>query len=404
MRHFIAILLLLLLFSCGKDTEVIKAGPWRATLLLNDKKEIPFLLELNSDTTMTFINAEERIDITDVKLKNDSIIIQHPVFEGVIKGTFTKDSIGGVFFQPNRNRSIPITMQFGRKPRFHIDEAPSTIVTGTWETVFSPNNPSEKYLAKGVFKQRGNRVTGTFQTTTGDYRYLDGIIENDSLKLSTFDGAHAFLFEAQVKENDSVLEGVFYSGSHWKERFEAKRNEAYELPKADTLVALKKEYDSIHFAFPTLKGDTLRFDNPYFKDKVTLVQLMGSWCPNCLDETRYLVDYYNKQDADELAIVALAFEYAPTREKAKASLKKLKKAVGIPYPILLAQVGSDSKQGAHQKLPMLTDVKSYPTLIFIDKQGKVRKIHSGFNGPATGEKYKDFQKEFEATVEALLSE
>ena len=53
---------------------------------------------------------------------------------------------------------------------------------------------------------------------------------------------------------------------------------------------------------------------------------------------------------------------------------------------------------------MLKHVLSYPTTIYIDKKGKVRKIHTGFNGPATGEKYIEFKTEFKEFTDKLLNE
>ncbi|MDB9859227.1 TlpA family protein disulfide reductase, partial [Flavobacteriaceae bacterium] len=103
-------------------------------------------------------------------------------------------------------------------------------------------------------------------------------------------------------------------------------------------------------------------------------------------------------------IVALAFEYVKTPEKAFNNIKRLNQDVGIEYPVLLAQHGSASKVKANEKLPMLNHMLSYPTTIFIDKKGDVRKIHTGFNGPATGEKYIEFQNEFEGFVGELLKE
>jgi thiol-disulfide isomerase/thioredoxin len=131
---------------------------------------------------------------------------------------------------------------------------------------------------------------------------------------------------------------------------------------------------------------------------------MGTWCPNCLDETRYYTDYYNTNKNDNLAFVSLAFEYALTKEKAMAGITRLKEKIGVPYPILLAQYGSSDKKEANQKLPMLSNILSYPTTIFIDKMGAVRKIHTGFNGPATGEKYKAFVASFERFLGELLEE
>ncbi|MFT5984651.1 MAG: thiol-disulfide isomerase/thioredoxin [Planctomycetota bacterium] len=286
--------------------------------------------------------------------------------------------------------------------RFDIARAPISTISGNWETVFSPNTVADRYIAKGIFNQIGNKVTGTFRTTTGDYRYLDGVVEEDSLKLSTFDGAHAFLFKAAI--SDSVMNGMFYSGNHWKEYFTAKRNENYELPSADNLTFLKEGYEKFAFAYPDTKGNIVSLIDDRFKNKVVIVQIMGTWCPNCLDETKFYTVYNTDAKSDDLAFVSLAFEYAPTKEKAFASINRLKQKIEVPYPILLAQYGSSDKKGAQQKSPMLNHILSYPTTVFIDKAGTVRKIHTGFNGPATGEEYTKFVAEFDAFVNELQVE
>jgi peroxiredoxin len=268
--------------------------------------------------------------------------------------------------------------------------------------VFSPESEDDMYIAKGIFSENDGIVTGTIRTTTGDYRYLEGVIDGTTMKLSTFDGAHAFLFEAEIK--DSILNGVFYSGNHWKEPFIGKRNENYELPEADSLTFLKEGYERLEFSFPNTEGDMVSLQDEQFQNKVVLVQIMGTWCPNCLDETKFYSKYYDKNKNDALEIVALAFEYAPTEERAFASINRLIEGVEVPYEVLLAQYGTSSKKKANQKLPMLNHVLSYPTTIYIDKKGVVRKIHTGFNGPATGEKYDEFVAEFDSFVGKLLDE
>ena len=95
---------------------------------------------------------------------------------------------------------------------------------------------------------------------------------------------------------------------------------------------------------------------------------------------------------------------AKTPNQAFDRIQRLKDRIGIEYPIALAQFGSSNKTKAQQKLPMLNHVLSYPTSIFVDKKGDVRKIHTGFNGPATGQKYLDFKKEFESFIDLLLKE
>lgn len=393
----------LTLWACSQKETVPKPGEWRGVLETMDDKELPFLFVYHSNNRLSISNAEEVIEVDEVTLKGDSIIIKMPVYEGVFKGKFTEDSIYGDFIKPSLDRVVPFVMKQGKVERFLVTAAPESEVEGNWEAVFSPESASDRYIAKGTFEQKGHKVTGTFRTTTGDYRYLAGAIENDSMRLSTFDGAHAFLFEAKV-EGDTLMNGVFYSGNHFKEPFTAKRNELFELPKADSLTFLKEGYEKIEFSFPDTNGKMISLDDEAFKNKVMVVQIMGTWCPNCLDETKYYTSYYKNSKPEDVEFISLAFEYAPSKEKAVKSINRLKEKVGVPYPILLAQHGTSDKAKANQKLPMLNHVLSYPTTIFIDKSGKVRKIHTGFNGPATGEEYTIFVEEFEDFVQMLADE
>ena len=400
-------LLTIFLVSCKKEDKKqpidLLEGPWRASLTVQDNEELPFLFEVMEDETLKIFNAEEVINVDEVEIYGDSIKIKFPVFEGYVAAKFEDSlTISGSFIKESLNRVVPFKATFGEQDRFDIATPPSANITGNWETVFSQDNEEDRYIAKGIFNQNGNIVSGTFRTTTGDYRYLEGVVNGDQLQLSTFDGAHAFLFTGKV--TDSTLSGNFYSGNHWKEPFVAKRNEEYELPSEDSLTFIKEGYDGLEFSFPDTEGAMVSLDDDRFKDKAVIVQIMGTWCPNCMDETKYYVDFYNKNKEKDVAFVALAFEYAKTKERAVASIHRLQKKLNVPYPILLAQHGTSHKKKAQEKLPMLNHVLSYPTTIFVDKKGEVRRIHTGFNGPATGKKYEEFTAEFERFVTELASE
>ena len=350
---------------------------------------------------MRIINAEERITVDEILLRGDSIRIQTPVFEGYITGTFTDDNIKGEFIKESLDRVVPFQAFYGEENRFVQAEEATQNVSGIWETEFSPGTDAA-YLGKGMFLQDGNQVTGTFRTTTGDYRYLEGIVDADSLRLSAFDGAHAFLFAAKV--TDSTMNGTFYSGNHFKEPFIAKLNDDFELPNPDSLTFMKEGYEKLEFSFPDVDGTQVALSDNRFKNKVVVVQLLGTWCPNCLDETLFLTDYLKTHTNRQIEVIGLAFESAKTKEKAFEGIQRLKDRIQVPYPILLAQYGSYDKLEAQQKLPMLNHVLSYPTTIFIDKKGVVRKIHTGFNGPATGEKFSEFKAEFDALITQLSDE
>ena len=376
-------------------------GVYKASLDVKDNEQLPFLFEMTSNTSMKIFNAEEEIIVDDISYRNDSIFINMAVYEGYIAAKITEEGFEGSFNKESLDRYVPIKAKKSNE-RFSIKTEATQNISGNWETVFSPDIEDDRYIAKGIFKQSGNIVTGTFRTTTGDYRYLEGVMDGNQMKLSAFDGAHAFLFIASV--TDSTMQGMFYSGNHFKEPFVSKRNEAYELPCANTLTYLKEGYDKIEFSFPDETGRQVSLEDERFKDKVVLVQIMGTWCPNCLDESSYYAQFYKENKDKDIEIVALAFEYAKTEEKAINNIKRLKARTGIKYSVLLAQVGTSSKMKANEKLPMLNHILSYPTTIFIDKTGSVRKIHTGFNGPATGDKYTEFKTEFTSFVSALLAE
>lgn len=408
MRFILVLAIVFTLSSCkneARDSEKkleLKTGMYRATLEVQDNQELPFVFEVVDKTTIKVFNAEEVIETQEVRYVGDSIYIQLPVFEGYIAANFDDQLIKGDFIKESLDRVVPFTAKHNQKERFVVKNDPINNVSGVWEVVFSKDVKGDEYIAKGIFEQKGSKVSGTFRTTTGDYRFLEGVVDGDELKLSAFDGAHAFLFTAKI--TDSTMNGHFYSGNHWKEPFEAKRNATYELPHEDTLTFIKEGYDALEFRFPDASGHMISLSDERFKDKVVLVQIMGTWCPNCLDESKYYVSQYEGLKAKGVEVVALAFEYAKTEEKAFNSIQRLQERIGIQYPILLAQYGTSDKAKAQEKLPMLNHVLSYPTTVFIDKKGKVRKIHTGFNGPATGQKYLDFQKEFKAFVDVLSKE
>jgi len=393
-----------LFLSCKKQQlNTLKIGTWRAEIQVLDGKVLPFNFEVTSAHSLKIFNADEVIFVDDISYRNDSVFINMPSFDGYyIAAKLSDGKFEGEFIEESRDRIVSIKAVHGQSERFEVKEKPAHNISGNWETVFGDGIDSKEELALGIFEQNGNYVTGTIRTTTGDYRFLDGVLNGDQLQLSTFDGSHVYLFTASV--TDTTMNGIYYSGNHFKNAFRAKRNETYDLPDPESLTVLNEGYDTLEFTFPDTSGHMVSLSDDRFKNRVVVVQLMGSWCPNCLDETKFYSEYFREHKDQNIAFVALAFEYAKTEEKAFKSIGRLKRSIGIEYPILLAQFGTSDKALAQEKLPMLNRVLSYPTTIILDKAGKVRKIHTGFNGPATGEKYVEFKKEFEEFIDTLLKE
>ncbi|MEQ8907781.1 MAG: TlpA disulfide reductase family protein [Vicingaceae bacterium] len=388
-----------------KDVVSPTLGIWRMQMDLGGK-QLPFNFSLDKKATgyeMVIMNADEKIVVNDIEQKADSLYIKMPVFESEFHLSISDSStLKGewINFYKGPDYRISVVAEHGKSFRFSQEhEDFMKDVSGKYEVTFTEEN-GDSFPAIGLIKQAGNDISGTFATETGDYRHLDGNFINDSLFLSTFDGSHAFLFEAE--NQDSIIKGTFWSGTHYKADWLAKRNPKAGLRNPDSLTFLKEGYERFAFALPNENGDTISLQDKTFQNKVTIVQIMGSWCPNCLDETKYLSSLHEKYNPSGLEVVAISFERTRSKEQAIKNLNSLQTKTKAPYPFLLAGWNRDTK--ATDVLPMLNHVMSYPTAIFIDKKGIVRKIHTGFYGPGTGEYYERFTTETEAFIEKLLAE
>ncbi|GAB4334320.1 MAG: hypothetical protein OHK0038_11280 [Flammeovirgaceae bacterium] len=393
----------------------MKTGIWRGVITISGKKELPFnfeIFEKDSLKKMVIINGDERLEVDEVVQVGDSVWMKMLIFDTEIKGVVRENEITGIWVKnafKNTTKNgipspyeLPFKAKFNEKRRFLDETNPENLdISGKWSVSFMNEN-GEINNSVGVFQQNNNRLTGTFLTTTGDYRYLEGVVTNKQLKLSCFDGEHAYLFEANIQDSNIIKQGDFWSGKSGHEIWEGKKDSLAALPPAESLTFLKKGYDKLSFSFPNLEGKKISLDAPQFKDKVVIVQLFGSWCPNCMDETQFLAPFYKKNKDRGLEIIGLAYERSSKFEKAKQQVERIRQRFGVEYTMLIA--GTDNKLDASKTLPMLNQVLAFPTTIFIDRKGIVRRIHTGFSGPGTGVYYEKFVEEFNVFVDKLLSE
>lgn len=391
-------------FSQANRTDA--AGFWRAELP-TVAGMLPFHLSLemeNGKLQAYAINGKEKLGLDTPFFKNDSLHIPMEIFDAEIIAHLSGSSMKGIFNRKASNlslRTVPFSAQKNQYHRFENEkkDVSNTNISGTWEVKFTTETGS--YPSVGILEQTGSQVTGTFLTTTGDYRFLAGDIVGDSLKLSCFDGNHVFLFKAKI--NDAKLEGgVFCAAFSYTEKWEAVKNPAATLPDPTTLTYLKPGFETIDFAFKNTKNELVRLQDERYKGKVVLVQIMGSWCPNCMDESRFLAPYYQKNKDKGVEIIGLAYEKSTDPTFAYPKLDRMKERFGIEYEILLA--GTNDKEVAARSLPMLSKILSFPTLLILDKKGKVREIHTGFSGPGTGKYYDKFVSDFYGLMEKLLAE
>ncbi len=412
---FLALLLIFALPACtpptdsdssSDDSRVFNrptAGFWRGVLSLSDtvQRDLPFQFILDgtgADQRMVIQNASEAIVLNRMIERDDSLEIVWPVFESGFVVSFTDSTMDGYWYDLSRGDQykIPFSAVNRSTMRFPTDEAPSEDFQGRWRTHFGEGEAN----ALGIFTVNLYIAMGSFATETGDYRFLEGIIDGNEFKLSTLDGAHAFLFEGVIY-GDSLW-GTFYSGNHYSRNFYAIRDDEYTLTDADSLTFLKEGYNSLEFAFPDVSGDTVRLTDAAFENKAVVVQLFGSWCPNCMDESKYLVKLHEEKYDQGLRVVGLGFERHKEFDLAAQAIIKMRQDLLIPYPLLVA--GRASKTEAAEKLPMLNHVLSFPTAIVLNRQHEVVAIHTGFYGPGTGVYYDEFVEEFDAVIDRALAQ
>jgi len=394
----------------AQKTSSLKSGIWQGELQLNGTARLPFYFELKktkTKTTIEILNAEERIVVDEIIEAGDSIRFRTPLYDSEficeIKSGGRELDGEWVNHAKKENNEIPFKAWYGRE--YNCDKSlPSfkTLQNSKWEVTFSPNTPqSSKAIGLFQFNPSEHKLTGTFLTESGDYRYLSGYACTDWAYLSCFDGSHAYFFRWKILP-DNTLAGDFYSGSSGYEKWIAILNPKFELHNPDSLTFLKKGYETIDFKFKNTEGLEVSMADEKFKNKVLIVQIMGTWCPNCMDETRYYSEVYPRYQPKGLEVVALAFEKSTDPSIAKANIKRVKDRFNITYDILIT--GLTGSEGASKAMPMLNAILAFPTTIYIDRKGRVRKIYTGFNGPGTGAYYEKYKEDNQRFLEKLLAE
>ena len=408
MKKIMPVLSIFLAACTGNSSDTLQTGEWQGKLLREDGNHILFNFEVKheADSLVWVIkNGEEQIEVTDILENGDSLLVQMPVFESFfkvikegnnkLKGVWTKAASTGFI-------DMPFEAIANTSERFTSQQQAAKNISGKWAVTFFRADGSPR-PAIAEFVQKGNDLAGTFITPTGDYRYLKGIVDGDSLKLSTFDGSHAYYFTALVNSDSTISKGFYYSGATSIEPWQAVKNDTASLPDVAAMY-LKDGEEKLNFSFSDLDGKKVSINDERFKNKVVIVQIMGSWCPNCMDETAFLSTYYKNNKDRGVEIIALAYEYYEDFNLASGSVRKFQKRYDVQYPMLITGVTVTDTLRTEKTLPELTNIKSFPSTIFIDKKGKVAKIHAGFEGPGTGARHEALKKTFEATVDGLLKQ
>lgn len=364
------------------------------TFHLNEHTTVDRVMSIYTDS-LVFFNHTERIALPFTQ--DDYFEAHFALYNSAIRLNPGLDSGYWEVFDRDTPYRVPITVQAAqrfKKPKHRV--APDTL---KYAVHFNPETDN-RYPAVGTFLHSNRYMSGTFLTETGDFRFLQGRLTTDSTaELSCFDGSHLFHF-AMSFSNDS-MHGTFTSGLHYSAPFRGTNDHNAQLADPFQLTTVIND-NPIELKVLNEDGESVRIDSHTFEGKITLLQVMGTWCPNCVDESRYLRELHDRLQQPKLQIIGIAYERGNDLASALPRLARYREKLALPYPVYAA--GPASKAIASEQFSMLSGITSFPTTIVVGPDARIRLVHTGFNGPGTGEVYHSFAACFESHIDQLVNE
>lgn len=390
--------------SSGSSQSHFKAeGNWRGIFKISPTVEVPFNFQITSDgkkKTVYLVNGEEKFETGRYTQISDSVYITLDPFDNELALGIKGEELSGYLRRQNKS-GTPVPVSAVKENFRFADNGVEAAAnySGTYDIVFTPTNGKEE-KAVGLFSQKGNKLSVSFLRITGDSRYLEGIVQGNNFYLSSFIGSGPSYYKGSFTSK-SELKGAIV-GARGELNFNGVLNENAALPDPTKLTYLKEGYKSLDFSFPDVHGNLISPKDKKYKDKILILTITGTWCPNCIDEAHFLAPWYKKNRSRGVEAIAIHYERQTDSAYVRKALTKFRDKYGIQYDQVIA--GTADKQIVAASIPALNTFLSFPTIIIIDKKGEVRKIHTGFSGPATGKYYDEFVKEFDQTIAQLLKE
>ncbi|GAA4307825.1 hypothetical protein GCM10023149_01500 [Mucilaginibacter gynuensis] len=389
--------------------KVIKEGVWRGVFNVSET-QVPFNFEFKGKDlehgTFTLLNGTRRDDFHVQRLGKDSVFIKMNTYDAALVAKIEDNgTLNGEYrslVPGKRGNALPFTAEYGKKYRFvepGKDVAPAANLSGKWELKFYSKEQVPNKVA--ILKQNGNKLTGVIMQVTGDSRELEGTVQGDEFVLSGFTGPSPKIYKGKINA-DGTLSGVTSQGIYDNTKFDGVKDDKAELPDPYKLTYLKEGYKKLDFTFPDLTGKAVSLSDDKYKGKVVIIEIVGTWCPNCTDQTVFLSPWFNKNQKRGVEAIAIGFEQKDSLAYAQYTLGKLRDKYNIKYDILFG--GLADKKLVSQKLPALNKFVAFPTTIIIDRKGDVREIYTGYTGTVTGKYYKDYEKKFNTLLDQLLAE
>jgi thiol-disulfide isomerase/thioredoxin len=373
-------------------------GLWDAFVTVNNV-DVPFRMEFSgsgSDLKGSFFNGDERLTSSSGRLDNGSMVLTFDEYETRLEAKLTDGVLEGQYLRGTRGAPYPF-----RAKRFiptPADAADVPAIAGLWNIQVQSSKGESAWQL--IVRQSGAEASAAILRVDGDTGTLTGRYGDGRFVLSHFSGARPLRVELTpqpdgtltvVQNNDKPLVAM---------RSEAARAKGLPEPSDPSqFTSVKDPTEPLRFAFPDLNGRLVSNTDERFRGKVLLVNISGSWCPNCHDEVPFLVELYRRYRSRGLEIVGLSFEEA-AQLKNPTRLKAFMKRYGVEYPMLL----SGEPREAPEKVPQAVNLNSFPTTFFVGRDGRVRGVTAGFPGKASGTFHEEAKADVIARVERLLAE
>lgn len=399
--------LTLLLLVPPSPAQTKLEGLWNATVTVGPA-DIPFRFELAHNRghwTGYFFEGEKKIASTAGTFENGTVKLDYEFLNTTLTGTLQGNALNGTYRSNRKN---------GHEYPFHATRPASSSTTpsnppriaGDWEMRLvgedhnTTKDPRTILTWRLYLRQSEAQVSGSILRVDGDTGTLTGGWKGDTLVLSHFAGERPVLFEGKLQPDGTLQIQLNKQNEYLAVRTTDARAKGIPQPADPSQYSsVKDPTEPFHFRFPDIDGKVFSDTDPQFKNKVVLLAIGGTWCPNCRDEAPFLVDLYHRYHAQGLEIVALNFEATGDPAEDKPRIASFIREFFVPYPVLYAGAIPD----VQERLSQIANFGAYPTTIYLGRDGRVARIRAGFASTATGEAHTVLQRDVNELVQSLLA-
>jgi len=376
-------------------------GLWDATVLVNNGAlEIPFRFELSgtgSSVRGSFFNGDDKTTSTSGSFQNGTLSLSFDELGTRLDATLKDGRLEGEYSRGTRGAPYPFAAK--RFTPVKIGETNIPTIAGLWNVQVGKSSKGEAAWQL-IVRQSGAEVSAVILRIDGDTGTLTGAFHDGRFALSHFSGARPLRLELTPAADGTLA--VVQNKDNPLTALRAEQASAKGLPQPSDptrFTSVKDPTEPFRFSFPDVDGKIVSNTDARFAGKVLIVAIGGSWCPNCHDETPFLVELYKKYRKQGLEIVELSFE-EEAQIKNPVRVKAFNKRYGVDYTVLIP---GEPKE-LNDKVPQGVNLNSFPTTFFIGRDGRVRSAHAGFAGKASGKFHTELKDEVTALVERLLAE